>query len=620
MYVGRKLFLLYLSIACTGLVFANDEQSDYFGAVEEYAHFLNVGEFGYLRTLNPVDGNNQIWGSDKDEDAASQTSLIRGSNGAYLHGFELVGNNSFYSYRAQYDMPENTLLEYQYLYWDFFPKASTRTDLQPAVISRQFFSLWVASTAAQKVGVELFFETGGKERLNRIDFGPSSTLSNLKFPVSRIDTPVSRVSINIIAPVEGDHTFEFALLAFSDSPTTIATLPRWPASTGTSQPTTEEPLDLPLTQTPTQGPTMVPTPKPTDLPIMAPTKSPTDDTSAECMAYYPDFINEVTPFAMYRITDQVPSESNHKLAVLEAGGTIISQTLNWLTSGQNLVGNFVVQTEFTLSPMEYIYIQNQYGSKRVLDEGQIPVDASSFGSHFCFWMRFPAESDITVTFVTNSTHQSFTDVRTPSSDWTNHCVDLSSLRKKTRKQPIDFSSLVQVLLTFTNRGSTTQTRVLEHTLMYFTDTPTIYTAMPAVFNPSFVLRPDDRGGCEYVNGPAERTDPPIRVPDKTPLSAYQRPYNENYAADNRLAVYLIKEDSHWLAFVHALKILGIPLIVTTNHADAIRHPTVLVYPEATSGLISVEAAGALARHSESHTVIFTRLSDAQLFEACENLL
>ena len=336
---------------------ATDEQSGYFIAptIEEYAHFLNntVGNYGYLRLVDPIlDGNNPIWGSDAEEDASSSTSLVRSSSsGPYQHSFDLIdAKRGFYSYSARYEMPENVNLGYQYLYWNFFPKAVVSAQAEPAVISRSYFSLWVASTAEQQVGVELFFETGGKERLGRINVAPSSSLSNLKFPVSQVGKAVSRVSLNIIASVPGEQDIEFALLAFSDIPTIINTLPSWPDSTSsptsntpTLAPTTERPSSSPsvqgatsnptkvsTTSPPTNGPSGLPTESPvattnppTSVPTIESSLSPTVNVDAptECQAHYPYFLDEITPYAMYRITDQVPSETNHKLSVLEAGGS-----------------------------------------------------------------------------------------------------------------------------------------------------------------------------------------------------------------------------------------------------------------------------------------------------------
>jgi peptidoglycan/xylan/chitin deacetylase (PgdA/CDA1 family) len=73
-----------------------------------------------------------------------------------------------------------------------------------------------------------------------------------------------------------------------------------------------------------------------------------------------------------------------------------------------------------------------------------------------------------------------------------------------------------------------------------------------------------------VIGPPGRT----QVPEPTP------PDWRNYAedSDNALAVLLIDSATNWIGLVEGLKTRGIPFVITQDYQQALRHRTVLIYP------------------------------------------
>ena len=67
-------------------------------------------------------------------------------------------------------------------------------------------------------------------------------------------------------------------------------------------------------------------------------------------------------------------------------------------------------------------------------------------------------------------------------------------------------------------------------------------------------------------------------------------------APSRLALLLTDEDSNWLSLVHGLKTIGIPLTVTRDPMEALKHRVVMVYPTISGLVLEKNALQALAMH------------------------
>jgi hypothetical protein len=63
----------------------------------------------------------------------------------------------------------------------------------------------------------------------------------------------------------------------------------------------------------------------------------------------------------------------------------------------------------------------------------------------------------------------------------------------------------------------------------------------------------------------------------------------------RLALLLTDPDSAWLGLVHGLQSIGVPLRITRDYQEALRHRVVLVYPTISGRVLSAQALKALAR-------------------------
>lgn len=67
-------------------------------------------------------------------------------------------------------------------------------------------------------------------------------------------------------------------------------------------------------------------------------------------------------------------------------------------------------------------------------------------------------------------------------------------------------------------------------------------------------------------------------------------------APSRLALLLTDEGSNWLSLVHGLKTIGIPLTVTRDPMEALKHRVVMVYPTISGLVLEKNALQALAMH------------------------
>lgn len=98
---------------------------------------------------------------------------------------------------------------------------------------------------------------------------------------------------------------------------------------------------------------------------------------------------------------------------------------------------------------------------------------------------------------------------------------------------------------------------------------------------------------EGLKGPdgADRIQGP---PD--PVSRLKNLSRHATGSPSRLAILLTDENSNWLSLVHGLKTIGIPLRVTQDHQEALKHRVVLVYPTVSGRLLKREALQGLAAH------------------------
>ena len=67
-------------------------------------------------------------------------------------------------------------------------------------------------------------------------------------------------------------------------------------------------------------------------------------------------------------------------------------------------------------------------------------------------------------------------------------------------------------------------------------------------------------------------------------------------APSRLALLLTDEGSNWLSLVHGLKTIGIPLTVTRDPVEALKHRVVMVYPTISGLVLDKKALQALTAH------------------------
>ncbi len=71
------------------------------------------------------------------------------------------------------------------------------------------------------------------------------------------------------------------------------------------------------------------------------------------------------------------------------------------------------------------------------------------------------------------------------------------------------------------------------------------------------------------------------------------PADYNRGETSRLAIWLTREESNWLALVSGLKSIGIPFRLTTDYQEALRHDVVLVYPYISGQTVSRQSIGAM---------------------------
>ena len=301
-------------------------------------------------------------------------------------------------------------------------------------------------------------------------------------------------------------------------------------------------------------------------------------------------------WALYRLTDSIPAADLPKLAyVIDDNGDIVgglSGELNaFLTAhflskyeGEfDVTGFYVVHAVYSLPPGYYISIYNQYQSLKLLAEADLDiVDVTGFGNYFCWWMEMDIiGAEVWALFITNGTHNSYGAVQVTSTEWTEYCIDVRKLQVPNDRYQADLTKLMHVQIVHTNTGSTTLTNIhMKYTQMYFSDDLKMYASPPAVFNPLAFFRKERVGGkCQYVVGPDTPSTPPDISPPKTLLSSYTR--NDHASAiphSNRLAIWVLNDQSHWIGMAHGLKTMGVPFTVTEDLDEALLHRVVIVYP------------------------------------------
>ncbi|ROH88296.1 hypothetical protein ED236_02190 [Pseudomethylobacillus aquaticus] len=93
-----------------------------------------------------------------------------------------------------------------------------------------------------------------------------------------------------------------------------------------------------------------------------------------------------------------------------------------------------------------------------------------------------------------------------------------------------------------------------------------------------------------VVGPSHKTVLP------PPAPAIWKDHDQG--SQSRLAILLTDPDSAWLGLVHGLRSMGVPLRITRDYKEALRHRVVLVYPTISGRVLPAEALQALIRFPE----------------------
>ena len=112
-----------------------------------------------------------------------------------------------------------------------------------------------------------------------------------------------------------------------------------------------------------------------------------------------------------------------------------------------------------------------------------------------------------------------------------------------------------------------------------------------------------------VRGPAGRSV--VAPPEPTSWKQYSS------GSRSRLAILLTDTNCAWLGVAHGLKSAGVPFLITTNHAQALQHRVVLVYPVVSGQTMSVEALRAVAAHPRNGgTLLAMTVLGGGLEEVC----
>ena len=90
-----------------------------------------------------------------------------------------------------------------------------------------------------------------------------------------------------------------------------------------------------------------------------------------------------------------------------------------------------------------------------------------------------------------------------------------------------------------------------------------------------------------VTGPVEKS---VVAPEgATPWTQF------DHGGTSRLAILLTDIDSEWLSLAQGLKTIGVPLRITRDYREAIKHHVVLVYPTISGKTMDAAALQAIAR-------------------------
>ncbi len=112
---------------------------------------------------------------------------------------------------------------------------------------------------------------------------------------------------------------------------------------------------------------------------------------------------------------------------------------------------------------------------------------------------------------------------------------------------------------------------------------------------------------EGVEGPLTPT-PVIAAIDAVPSQ-----FDEGDTS--RLAVFLTEDESNWLSLVRGLKTIGIPFRVTTDLEAALRHDSVMIYPQITGLNLELGELTAIREYvQEGGTLIGTNVLGGGLFD------
>lgn len=123
-------------------------------------------------------------------------------------------------------------------------------------------------------------------------------------------------------------------------------------------------------------------------------------------------------------------------------------------------------------------------------------------------------------------------------------------------------------------------------LLLFIAPAALIVAIFTLYQPVFLFK--------GVTGPAQASIVP------SPRTSFAR---YSLGAESRMAILLTDEKSGWLSLVHGLKTIGIPVRVTRDHTEALKHKVVIVYPTVSGATLTQQALQALSNHARSGGVV-----------------
>lgn len=493
-------------------------------------------------------GSDSAWvahGSDKEEDSSSVTTVSDSFRYDYTLGYNI--------YALTFDIKRNDNLGYQYAYTTIRYRTLTRgspVDLS----SKSHLSCWLrcvgCSQPTTNVQVKLMHARA------QATVGPiTAQWANYKIPF----TAEQMVSVDHVAYILSDAasgSLELALISGSD-----------------------EVIH-------------------TEMPVVA-THPPVGLPLQDCEYFHKHFATNHIEWAYFNIDAKIPEGSHPNLFATDGTGAVLKESLDITDTKLRQIGFFSYNIQYELKPNGYGYSTINYRGER--KDQPTTVDVSNFGSHVCLWLKGEPDSHLRVELFSDASAASKWTVLISHGDWQHYCLALADM-SSSQANPVDLSRLMHVFVSDVSSPIMADQRSYSVALISFANDATTYSVFPATMDPYIAVETNKTtGNCVDVVGPAATSEvPPPQVPAEryTQISDYI--YNGNDRS--RLAVYLFKTDSKWLALAHSLKTMGIPFFLTTDIIRALQFDTVLVYPFAPRRAQEAELLN--AHMAAGNTVIF----------------